>query len=161
MPFATSTITWPSATKGRALAAVERTNTDGTANSRMSRPVHTSSMLLVNCISAGIFMPGRLGWTRVADRLSISCSSADHTSTSLPLTVSIRARAMPQVPAPRIPILCFIVFCPPYAPGGSAPGPLPAQGRGCSCSILHETSYRVNSLPDCTKLARVFRQFWR
>ena len=34
---------------------------------------------------------------------------ADHTSTSFPLTVSIRARAMPQVPAPRIPIR-FITF---------------------------------------------------
>ncbi len=35
---------------------------------------------------------------------------ADHTCTSLPLTVSIRARAMPQVPAPRTPIFCFVTF---------------------------------------------------
>ena len=90
-------------------AAVERTNTDGTANSRMSLSLQTSSMLLVNRSSSGIFICGRLGCLRVVERLSISFSMADHTSTSFPLTVSIRARAMPQVPAPRIPIR-FITF---------------------------------------------------
>jgi hypothetical protein len=71
--------------------------------------LQTSSMLLVNRSSSGIFICGRLGCLRVVERLSISFSMADHTSTSFPLTVSIRARAMPQVPAPRIPIR-FITF---------------------------------------------------
>ena len=92
------------------MAVVERTNTDGTANSSTSLPVHTSSMLLVKRSSCGMTIPGRLGCTRVAERLSTSVSMADHTCTSLPLTVSIRARAMPQVPAPRTPILNFFTF---------------------------------------------------
>ena len=92
------------------MAAVPRTKTDGTANIKISLSVHTSSMLLVNFSSSGIFIPGRLGWTRVVERLSISCPSADHTSTSFPLTHSIRARAMPQVPAPRMPIFRFVTF---------------------------------------------------
>ena len=92
------------------MAAVERTNTDGTANSSTSLSLHTSSMLLVNCSSAGIFMPGRLGCTRVVERLSTSASMADQTCTSFPLTQSIRASAMPQVPAPRTPIFRFVTF---------------------------------------------------
>ena len=75
----------------------------------MSLSLQTSSMFLVNRSSSGIFICGRLGCLRVVERLSISFSMADHTSTSFPLTVSIRARAMPQVPAPRIPIR-FITF---------------------------------------------------
>ena len=68
-------------------------------------------------------IPGRLGCTRVVERLSTSASIADHTCTSLPLTVSIRARAMPQVPAPRTPILNFFTFVSSVsAPGkGQAP----------------------------------------
>ena len=48
IPFATSTITCPSGIKERAAAVVERTKIEGTANRRISFPVHTSSMDLVN-----------------------------------------------------------------------------------------------------------------
>jgi long-subunit acyl-CoA synthetase (AMP-forming) len=43
-------------------------------------------------------------------RRSISCGSADQTTTSLPLFESIRARAEPQVPAPRTPIFFIFLF---------------------------------------------------
>ena len=140
---------------------VERTNTDGTANSSTSLPVHTSSMLLVNCSSAGIFMPGRLGCTRAAERLSTSAGSADHTCTSLPLTHSIRASAMPQVPAPKTPIFFFVTFVSSVSaphraavPGGKfAPMPVLCPVRVVT-SIVHESRCAVNRLPHCTKFSR-------
>ena len=139
---------------------VERTNTDGTANSSTSLPVHTSSMLLVKRSSCGMTIPGRLGCTRVVERLSTSASMADHTCTSLPLTVSIRARAMPQVPAPRTPILNFFTFVssvsapgkgkPPA--GGFAPRRAVAPRLRTTMSIVHESAHSVKHLPHCTNI---------
>ena len=85
MPLATSTMICPSGIKGRIRAAVDRTYTEGTAKSRMLLPRQTSRGSLVKRISGGISMPGRLGCTRVWDRLSISLSMADHTVTWWPL----------------------------------------------------------------------------
>ena len=121
----------------------------------------TSSMLLVNCSSAGIFMPGRLGCTRAAERLSTSAGSADHTCTSLPLTHSIRASAMPQVPAPKTPIFFFVTFVSSVSaphraavPGGKfAPMPVLCPVRVVT-SIVHESRCAVNRLPHCTKFSR-------
>ena len=129
MPFATSTITCPSGTKGRVLAAVDRANTDRDRKQQhILSGEQTYWMLFVKAISAGdSCIPGRLGWVRLALKASISCSSADHTVTSLPFPhYSIRASAMPQVPAPRRSDSCSSsCTLPPYPPRT-------VRGR-CSC----------------------------
>ncbi len=92
---------------------------------------------------------------------STSAGSADHTCTSLPLTHSIRASAMPQVPAPRTPIFRFVTFISSESAARlSRRWHIPRKfGGGLSVSIVHETPANVNSLPDCTKLARVSPRF--
>ena len=61
-------------------------------------------MSAVKRMASGITAPGRFFCRRVAESCSISSGSADHTATPWPLFASIRARAMPQVPAPNMPI---------------------------------------------------------
>ena len=104
MPLATSTMTCPLGMKGAASAAVDRTNTEGTAKSRISFSRQTSATSLVKAMSSEMARPGRLGWTRLVASASTSCGNFDHTVTACPLRSSSRASATPQVPAPRMPI---------------------------------------------------------
>ena len=114
----------------------------------------------LNCSSAGIFMPGRLGCTRVVERLSTSASMADHTCTSLPLTVSIRASAMPQVPAPRTPIFRFVTFVSSVCTGSQAAGEF-ARHRQTRCArcYAHCTRKRLPRQPAC-RIAQSSRSGW-
>ena len=54
-----------------------------------------------------MIIPGRLGCLRVALYSSISRGSADHTIVSCPSFASILVSAIPQVPAPSIPIFAI------------------------------------------------------
>ena len=98
--------------------------------------------------------------TRVVERLSTSASMADHTCTSLPLTVSIRASAMPQVPAPRTPIFRFVTFVSSVCTGSRAAGEF-ARHRQTRCArcYAHCTRKRLPRQPAC-RIAQSSRSGW-
>ncbi len=108
IPFATFTMICPSATHSFMLHAVALVNEEGTASTRISFSFTASASAVVNTISSASFTPGSLSLCSCSlSSMSISSFNADHTVMSCPLLCSSTVSAIPQLPAPIIPILAI------------------------------------------------------
>ena len=75
--------------------------------------LYSDSKYVIDALSKGWVygrhMPGRLGWAWVTLMAFSSSGRALHMVTSQPFLASMRASAVPQVPAPRTPILVLVI----------------------------------------------------
>ena len=100
----------PSATYGFILWDVLLVKGDGTANTRISLPSIASGNEVVNIISSGNLTPGSLSLCSCSVfSILISSSRMDHTVISCPLLCNRTDKAIPQLPAPMIPIFAICI----------------------------------------------------
>ena len=141
MPLATLTTTASCRSRGAALLAVARTAKEGVAITTSSLSPR-ASMELVRWSASGRGTPLSMGFSRFSRSTLHSSSMKDQSVTSLPLSSSSSARAVPQPPEPNTvifiaktpPIPAFyagrIYFpCPPAAAQCWPGGPTPPRSR--------------------------------
>ena len=109
MPLATETMSCPSVTKGAMLLAVLLVNGEGTARTRTSFPRIASPRSVVARTVFGRIVPGSLtlcSWKVLI--MSTSSCAMDQIVRSCRFPDSSYVRAVPQEPAPIIPIFAIL-----------------------------------------------------